>query len=269
MSRDVKKGNVLWMDAEGLGKEENTRRSFQLVHGLGEEKPSKGIFYFQPEAGIGEASVHKQLLYYVKHYDIKMVILDSLSIGAAGDMKEQRDVTPMLRGILRWGTVVAIDHITKSGAKGNQKSASIFGSVFKRNIARSTLKLVKSGSNLELSQDKNNYGQQSPSVRYNMAFSETHDGLGKVSFSLPAEIPNTGTNEQLSETVNNTLLVIRDKMGSASTFSAKDLSDKHDLGVKQTREHLKKLVKSRLVEKIKNGVYQLVDSQQEEAAGQA
>ena len=122
-----------------------------------------------------------------------MVIVDSLSIGAAGDMKEQRDVTPMLREIIKWGTVIAIDHITKSGAKGNQSQASIFGSVFKRNMARSTLKLVKSGTGLKLSQDKNNYGQQSAEIRYTMTFSEIEGSkLGKVTFSPSACLRNHG-----------------------------------------------------------------------------
>ena len=76
-------------------------------------------------------------------------------------MAEQKDTVEVMKMIEEWGTALAIDHITKEGARGNQSEASIFGSAFKRAIARSTMKLLRAdGGGLTLRPDKASFTQE-------------------------------------------------------------------------------------------------------------
>ena len=62
-------------------------------------------------------------------------------------------------------------HHQSGGAKATNRKATIFGSVFKRNGARSTLKLVGCDEDVrELVQDKSNFGPNTGGIRYEMLF---------------------------------------------------------------------------------------------------
>jgi hypothetical protein len=174
MNRLVRQGNVLWLDFE-QNEEEASRRLWKCSRGMGLTTPPKGFLYYKPTRPLGSPELSDEILAGLNGKDVSLVVIDSLSIGASGsDVSEHRDVVRLLKSIESWGTVIAIDHITKAAASGNQSQASIFGSAFKRAIARSTLILKPAGGTgiLSLCQDKNNYGVHSDAIYVSIQFEE-------------------------------------------------------------------------------------------------
>src|SRR5690606_20867202 len=62
---------------------------------------------------------------------------------------------------------------SRGSARGNLANANPFGSIFKRNLARSTFSLGKApGGGLMLASDKNNFGPERDLIGYAMDFRE-------------------------------------------------------------------------------------------------
>jgi hypothetical protein len=165
LGRDVRRAAVLWVDRE-LDQEETTRRAYAVARGLGLAGPPDNLFYLRPLAAVGTDEAQAAVLAAVRAHGVGLTVLDSLTLGAVGDAKEQRDVVPVMRAVEAWGTSLCIDHITKAAAAGNQSAASIFGSGMKRAIARSTFNLVPAGDALTLHPDKTNFGPASTPVHF-------------------------------------------------------------------------------------------------------
>ncbi|HEX9953479.1 MAG TPA: AAA family ATPase [Rubricoccaceae bacterium] len=165
LGRDVRSASVLWVDRE-LDQEETARRAYAVARGMGLDRPPDNLFYLRPLAAIGTDEAQAVVLADIEEHAVGLTILDSLTLGAVGDAKEQRDVVPVMRTVEAWGTSLCIDHITKAAAAGNQSSASIFGSGMKRAMARSTFNLVPAGDALTLHPDKSNFGPASTPVHF-------------------------------------------------------------------------------------------------------
>lgn len=181
LGRDVRRASVLWVDRE-LDQDEMTRRAFAVVRGMGLERPPENLLYLRPLKPIGTDETQALVLDAVAEHEIGLTILDSLTLGASGDAKEQRDVVPIMRAIEAWGTSLSIDHITKAGASGNQSSASIFGSGMKRAIARATFNLVPAGEALTLHPDKSNFGPAESSLHFTAVHGQDEHGRPEVVF---------------------------------------------------------------------------------------
>lgn len=181
LGRPVKRASVLWVDRE-LDQDETARRAYAVARGMGLETPPDNLFYLRPLDAIGTDAAQAVILAAVEAHGIGLTILDSLTLGAVGDAKEQRDVVPVMRAVEAWGTSLCIDHITKAAAAGNQSSASIFGSGMKRAIARSTFMLVPAGDALTLHPDKTNFGPASTPVHFVSEHGDDAAGLPEVVF---------------------------------------------------------------------------------------
>ena len=153
LGRDTQRASVLWVDRE-LDQDEMARRSFAVARGLGMDRPPDTLYYLRPVEPIGSDATQALVLGAVERFGIGLTILDSLTLGALGDAKEQRDVVAVMRHVEAWGTSLSIDHITKSAAAGNHSSATIFGSGMKRAVARSTFFLAPAGDALALRPDQ-------------------------------------------------------------------------------------------------------------------
>ncbi len=166
------KGPVLWVDAE-LDLEETKRRCYEVARGMGLKSPPKDLYYVKPTRSISDGNLLEELDDTIQQKGIVLTIIDSLSLGAIGmDMKDQKDAVQVLRQIGNLGTILALDHLTKDGAKNNQSDSSIFGSTFKRALARSTLRLTRAdGGGLSLRQDKSNFSKESDALSIGMEFS--------------------------------------------------------------------------------------------------
>lgn len=181
LGRDVKQAPALWVDRE-LDQDEMARRSYAVARGMGLEGPPANLFYLRPLDAIGTGAAQAEILAAIEEHGIELTILDSLTLGAVGDAKEQRDVVPVMRDVEAWGTSLCIDHITKAAAAGNQSSAGIFGSGMKRAIARSTFNLVPAGNALTLHPDKSNFGPASTPVHFVAGHGVNEDGKQEVVF---------------------------------------------------------------------------------------
>ncbi|GEM_PF-6012917 len=174
--RETQEGKVLFVDYE-LDDIEHKRRWSQILAGFGTDQNNPALigqfYYIRPKAPLSDPSVIKQIVDLVRENDIKLVILDSLTIALGADATDQRDVTRVMNGLREWGTVLAIDHVSGRVAKGNVDSATPFGSVFKKNMSRSMLALTKvDGGGQLLSSNKNNFGPEQDLIAYEMTFSD-------------------------------------------------------------------------------------------------
>jgi archaellum biogenesis ATPase FlaH/biotin operon repressor len=252
----AKKHHVLWVDRE-LDQEETLRRAYAVARGMGLAEIPEGLFYLKPMYPVGHEETQRVILNAVKQHDVGLVILDSLSVGSQGDMGAQRDIVSLLKMIEEWGTVIAIDHITKREAAGNQSYATIFGSTFKRAIARSTLVLTKadSGGRL-LRHDKSNFSNGGESIGFLMEFSENDKETMCVSFvRVDTDHPSMSgmKGKDPYESTLNSLLTLYSENFQAVSLAA--LAKARGVSEKTVRNHLTKLKKDGLVEGHKNNTY--------------
>lgn len=189
----TRRGRVLYVDFE-LNTEEQQRRVWRVAEGMGlsvdDERLKGRFFYYRPRFPLGTDQAHEEVLALIERHEVSLTILDSLTVASAGaDVTASEDVVPVMQRFREWGTVFAIDHISSNSARGNQSGARPFGSVFKRNIARSTFTLAKAdGGGLMLTPDKSNFTAKRDLVCYAVDF----DGEdGPVTFEKVDETDDT------------------------------------------------------------------------------
>ena len=185
----VQRGAVLYVDYE-LDRDSQFRRFWKVAKGAGidvhHERLENRLFYLRPEHPLGTEETHNLIMQEVEEHDISLIILDSLTIGLMGDATNQRDVVPALRRMREWPTTLAIDHVSHSTSQGNASEARAFGSVFKRNIARSALTLAQAdGGGYVLQQEKANFGRKDEKVFYTIEWSKEAIRFERVSASDP------------------------------------------------------------------------------------
>lgn len=175
----VQPGKVLYVDYE-LDAVAQRRRQLSILRGLGLDQHHEALqgrmFYCRPQRSLSTAGGHDDVIKAIEVHGIDLVILDSLTIGMGADASSQEDVTRVMQRFKDWGTVFAIDHISGSASRGNHSRARPFGSVFKRNIARSTFTLAQAdaGGHM-LTADKNNFGSQQDLLCYSIDFDDENE----------------------------------------------------------------------------------------------
>ncbi|MDP9477673.1 MAG: AAA family ATPase [Actinomycetota bacterium] len=137
-------GPTAYLDFE-LDAEEQARRVYQLAEGLGLDKPPKD-FYYLSAATHPAGEVLVRALENCKRHGVVLVLIDSLGFALDGDAEASRDVLGFYRRYIEpfreaGITVLVVDHQSKlqGGEKYHQKSP--FGSVFKKNGARSVIQV--------------------------------------------------------------------------------------------------------------------------------
>lgn len=176
LGRGVDRGRVLYIDHE-LDEDEQRRRVWRVAAGMGlgahDEALRHRLFYTRPHHPLGTDDHHIKVLEYVDRLDIDFVVLDSLTMGAAGDIKDQSDFVPIAQQIRQWPTTLAIDHVSHSTARSSASKARAFGSVFKRNAARSSLTLAKADTGgYVIQQEKSNFDAGDARLYYATTFEE-------------------------------------------------------------------------------------------------
>ena len=181
----VKRGHVLYIDYE-LDLEEQRRRLWRVAAGEGLSVSSARLhdrlYYLSPDEPVGTDSFHDQIEEVTNEHGIDVIVLDSLTLGTLGDATSQKDIVPILRDLQELPTLIAIDHVSHSTAHGSAASARAFGSVFKRNIARSSLTLAQAeGGGFLLQQEKSNFGPGETKLSYAMDWEEDRITFRRVS----------------------------------------------------------------------------------------
>jgi len=177
LKRGVKRGRVLYVDQE-LDEDEQKRRTCRVAEGMGMSVSSDAlrgqIYYHQPDHGLGTDDHQQKMLNIDRYLDIDLVLYDSFTMGAAVDVKDESDVVPITQQIRKWPTTLAIDHVSHSTAK-NQRAASAraFGSVMKRNAARSSLTLANADTGgYAIQQEKSNFDAGDARLCYATEFTD-------------------------------------------------------------------------------------------------
>lgn len=181
----VKRGTVLYIDYE-LDVEEQRRRLWRVAAGEGLSVSSARLqdrlYYFSPEDPVGTDAFHNEVTEIIDEHEIDVIVLDSLTIGTIGDATSQKDIVPILRDLQELPTLIAIDHVSHSTAHGSAASARAFGSVFKRNVARSSLTLAQAeGGGFLLQQEKSNFGPGETKLSYAMDWKDNRITFRRVS----------------------------------------------------------------------------------------
>lgn len=178
LGQEVVQGRVLYIDYE-LDAEDQMRRTLRVANGLHldvkESVLDGNLFYFNPETALGTEEKEAEVQQTLEAFNVAMdvVIIDSLTVGSTGDMKDQVDFNQVFREIRNWSTTtLAIDHVSKAEAARQSTNSRAFGSVFKRNTARSSLTLTKKDDCYILNQEKSNFSGGGPAVAYTMEFGE-------------------------------------------------------------------------------------------------
>jgi AAA domain len=172
-------GYVLYLDFE-LDADEQHRRVRDLCSGMGVEIPKK-LAYFSA-LGMTTEQAFKKARAFVKKYQAKAVIIDSMGLAMSGDMDRAKDViafhrqyTDQLRAL--GTTPFVVDHEGKLQAGENRKEKGPTGSAFKSWTTRSVLQFIleeydeaNSSLDIRVRQHKTNFKPTKPfGVRFTFA----------------------------------------------------------------------------------------------------
>ncbi len=145
LGKSVIKGNVLYLDFE-LEQYEQTRRAYRVARGLGLERPPKGLFYLQPgsnqDVPLKLQDLITRLRNTIETNKVRLVVVDSAGMAIEGDTEKAKDVISLfqaLRGLKV--SILLIDHQSKLKQGEDYKNKSVFGSIYKFNLARSIFQL--------------------------------------------------------------------------------------------------------------------------------
>jgi RecA-family ATPase len=170
----VEKRAVLYLDAE-LEATEFIRRAYKVARGLGLSEPPHGLHYYQLPGALTDPNVQTKVRLRAIACEAGFIVLDSLTMGTSdSDPKEAQPVIAITKYLETLGTVVAIDHTSKPAPGANMSHYGQFGSVFKRNGARSQIQLIQAeGSGISLIHKKANFGPRSQPINLALEFEET------------------------------------------------------------------------------------------------
>jgi len=177
----VSKVPTLYLDFE-LDVDEQARRAFRIARGLGMERPPSDLFYI---CALGHKSKNafQAALNICFERGVGLMILDSENPALQGDAETAKDVIGFYREYVdpfrEVGTsVLTIDHQAKltRGERSEHKRA--FGSVFKENLSRSVVQVVKSiggddNLTVNLRHTKSNFGPCQDEASVRLSFSES------------------------------------------------------------------------------------------------
>jgi hypothetical protein len=165
---------VLFLDAE-LDDIEFRRRAYKMARGISAPRPPRGLHYLQLPGSLSDPSVQAIVRAAVAESAAGFVILDSLTIGSfAVDAADPSDMIKVVKFLESLGVaVLAIDHIAKPMPGTNLSQYRAYGSVFKGNVARSAIQIVRAeGGGLTLLHKKSNFSALSDPVHLALEFED-------------------------------------------------------------------------------------------------
>ena len=187
-------GFVLYLDFE-LDVEEQHRRVRDLCAGMGVMIPKK--LAYLSGVGIRPEAAFEKALRFVKDYEAKAVIIDSMGLAMQGDMEKGREVLAFhgqyINPLRRAGaTPFIVDHEGKLQTGEKHKDKMPFGSAYKTWASRSVLQFVfeeyreeTSELDIRVRQTKTNFGPKIDPIGVRFTFEEKKVSMG--GYDLPDE----------------------------------------------------------------------------------
>lgn len=154
--------NVLVVDAE-LDAEEFARRMWPIARGLGLPSPPRGVFYWRLPGPLGDDEVVDRLFAIADHRGVRMIVIDSLTLATySSDQYVANDLAAVIFRFTRQGiATLFLDHHARQGRMDEGSRVDPYGSVMKRNLARSSIYLQTSGPGMvRLSSNKASFASQ-------------------------------------------------------------------------------------------------------------
>lgn len=159
---ETKKKPVLYLDWE-LHQAPHLRRAYKIARGVGDTKPAADFYYLNPPKTI--KGLIPDLKKMISEQGFGLLIIDSVGAAAGMNAESAQDVVELFQELNSLGvTILAIDHQSKIQEGQNYKNKTIYGSVYKYNLARSVFQLCKQPSldadviRLVIKPTKNNFG---------------------------------------------------------------------------------------------------------------
>lgn len=178
LDRIIGTAPVLFLDFE-LDEESQARRVYDLADGMGLDGPPENLHYISA-LGYSTPETVAAAVETVKERGAKLVIVDSVGMALQGDAESAKDVAAFFRAVIdplkaAGATVVLVDHQAKrQGRSDGYANKSEFGSVYKRNLARSSIQVegVQDSGALvvTLTQRKTNMGRAQDSLKARVIF---------------------------------------------------------------------------------------------------
>jgi DNA-binding transcriptional ArsR family regulator len=187
-------GQVLFLDFE-LDVEEQHRRVRDLCAGMGIPIPKK--LAYLSGVGIDPEKAFEKALRFVKDYEAKAVIIDSMGLAMQGDMEKGKEVLAFhsryINPLRRAGaTPFIVDHEGKLQTGEKHKDKSPFGSAYKAWASRSVLQFVfeeyreeTKELDIRVRQTKTNFGPKIDPIGARFTFEEKKVSMG--GYTLPDE----------------------------------------------------------------------------------
>lgn len=246
----VEKRAVLYLDAE-LDDTEFSRRAYKMARGIGMARPPEGLHYLQLPGSLSDPSVQNMVRQAVMASEARFIVMDSLTIGSyAVDAADPSDMIRVLKFLEALGcAVVAIDHIAKPLPGTNLSQYRAYGSVFKGNVARSAIQIIRAdGGGLTLLHKKSNFSALSDPVHLALEFEED---LVRVVGLSPDDERLAGVDENLPviDQVWRELSQYRD--GARPEFLAMEMGK----SVKTVKNHLTSLSKQNRAHAVGDGTW--------------
>src|SRR5215211_4351991 len=208
--RVLEHGYVLYLDFE-LDVEEQHRRFRDLCAGMGITIPKE--LAFLSDVGVSPEKAFEKALRFVKDYEAKAVIIDSMGLAMQGDMEKGKEVLAFhgryINPLRRAGaTPFIVDHEGKLQTGEKHKDKSPFGSAYKAWASRSVLQFVfeeyreeTSQLDIRVRQTKTNFGPKIDPIGVRFTFEEKKVSIG------PYALPDEELLEEESRPVKERILV--------------------------------------------------------------
>jgi DNA-binding transcriptional ArsR family regulator len=192
--RVLEHGYALYLDFE-LDAEEQHRRVRDLCAGMGIPIPKK--LAYLSGVGIAPEKAFEKAVQFVKAYEAKAVIIDSMGLAMQGDMEKGKEVLAFhgrhINPLRRAGaTPFIVDHEGKLQTGEKHKDKTPFGSAYKAWASRSVLQFVfeeyreeTSELDIRVRQTKTNFGPKIDPIGVRFTFEEKKVSMG--GYTLPDE----------------------------------------------------------------------------------
>jgi DNA-binding transcriptional ArsR family regulator len=208
--RVLEHGYALYLDFE-LDVEEQHRRVRDLCAGMGLPIPKK--LAYLSGVGISPEKAFEKTLQFVKAYEAKAVIIDSMGLAMQGDMEKGKEVLAFhgryINPLRRAGaTPFIVDHEGKLQTGEKHKDKTPFGSAYKAWASRSVLQFVfeeyreeTSQLDIRVRQTKTNFGPKIDPIGVRFTFEEKKVLMG------PYALPDEELLEEESRPVKERILI--------------------------------------------------------------
>jgi hypothetical protein len=206
---------------------------------------------------LGSREHQEQIMGAVQEHSVDLVILDSLTMGAQGDVTDVADVVPIMQDVRQWPTTVAIDHVSHSTAQGSASQARAFGSVFKRNAARSSLTLAQADTGgYCIQQEKSNFSEGDGRLVYAVEWGEdeiTFEGISDADERAAGLLSDLSSKDVTAVAVEEMWDVSNQPVMPSDVVTWREQHDVSEISEGTVRNHFTALKKSGEVQTNEHG----------------